>query len=92
MEAIQLEIQEFALKHLMDYLKHLEVDVSKLDYSDNLLELGWIDSMGFLELIAAIETQFDLNVDFSDIDPSEFTTLNGLVAQCVKLKVKGLSL
>jgi acyl carrier protein len=44
----------------------------------NLLESGLLDSIGFVELIVFMERQTGCNIDLTDVDPSEFTTVNGL--------------
>jgi len=45
----------------------------------NLLESGLFDSLGFVELIAAVEGEFDIEIDFGEVDPEAFTTIGGLV-------------
>jgi acyl carrier protein len=44
----------------------------------NLLESGLLDSIGFVELIVFMEGQTGYNIDLTDVDPSEFTTVEGL--------------
>jgi acyl carrier protein len=44
----------------------------------NLMESGLLDSIGFVELIVFMESQTGSNFDLTDVDPSEFTTLEGL--------------
>ena len=44
----------------------------------DLMETGLLDSVGFVELIVFIESQTGCNIDLTDADPSEFTTVNGL--------------
>jgi acyl carrier protein len=50
----------------------------------NLMESGLFDSLGFVELIAAIEEEFELEVDFADVDPETFTTVGGVVESAVR--------
>ena len=45
----------------------------------SLLESGVYDSLGFVELISALEDEFGVQMDFSDSDPEELMTLGGLV-------------
>ena len=47
----------------------------------NLVETGLFDSLGFVELIAAVEEEFGVEVDFGVVDPETFTTLGGII-QC----------
>jgi acyl carrier protein len=44
----------------------------------NLMESGLLDSIGFVELIVFMESQTGYNIDLTDVDPSEFTTVKGL--------------
>jgi acyl carrier protein len=44
----------------------------------NLMESGLLDSVGFVELIVFMEGQTGYNIDLADVDPSEFTTVEGL--------------
>jgi acyl carrier protein len=44
----------------------------------NLMEGGLLDSIGFVELIVFVERRTGYNIDLTDVDPSEFTTVNGL--------------
>jgi acyl carrier protein len=47
------------------------------DVDESLLRLG-IDSMAFLDLVAALEERFAVTIDFTTADPEVFTTLRGL--------------
>jgi acyl carrier protein len=44
----------------------------------NLIESRLLDSIGFVELIVFMEGQTGCNIDLGDVDPSEFTTVEGL--------------
>ena len=44
----------------------------------NLIESGLLDSISFVELIVFMEGQTGCNIDLSDVDPSDFTTAEGL--------------
>jgi len=50
----------------------------ELTVHTNLLETGLLDSIGFVELIVFMEGQTGCNIDLTDVDPSEFTTVEGL--------------
>jgi len=52
-------------------------DVELTRYT-NLMESGLLDSIGFVELIVFMEGQTGCNIDLTDVDPSEFTTVEGL--------------
>jgi acyl carrier protein len=44
----------------------------------NLIESGLLDSIEFVELIMFMERQTGCNIDLTDVDPGEFTTVEGL--------------
>jgi acyl carrier protein len=52
-----------------------EVELTK---HTNLMESGFLDSIGFVELIVFMEGQTGCNIDLTDVDPNEFTTVAGL--------------
>lgn len=72
---------------LRDYLDVLarRMGVSSLDVDDdtNLLELGLIDSLGFIELILAVEERFGISLRLDERDPADFTTFGGFVRSAI---------
>jgi acyl carrier protein len=52
---------------------------------DNFVESGLIDSFRFLELIVSLEKKFSVELDFSNLDPAQFSTIGGLVHHCHRL-------
>ena len=54
-------------------------DAATLPLADDtdLLATGWLDSLGFVELLAYVEKTTGREIDLSDADPSEFTTVRG---------------
>ena len=62
--------------------KRLESLGNSLELNDDdmsLVDLGVIDSFGFLELVAELEEKTGVYPDFAEADPDEFTSINGLV-------------
>jgi acyl carrier protein len=45
------------------------------DDAFDFLQAGIIDSLGVIEMIAAMEKHFQITVDFEQMDPEEFTVL-----------------
>jgi len=50
----------------------------ELTENTDLMESGLLDSIGFVELIVFMESQMACNIDLTDVDPGEFTTVQGL--------------
>ena len=67
--------------YLIDYLKEkYEIEVGDEDIDDmDLIRSGVLSSLGYIELISSLEEHFKIEIDFDEIDPSEFTTLSGLM-------------
>lgn len=70
-------------KFLLDSIKNKISQNNSLshDLSDdfNFLTSGIIDSFEFFEMVADFEDKFNIQMDFSDVDPREFTTIKGFV-------------
>ena len=50
-----------------------------LDESRSLIELGVIDSFTFVDILAALEKELDVEIDFMELDPDDFASVEGLV-------------
>jgi len=79
----QLAVRQFVLETLRALNRGKNNELAAVDDSCNLVESGLVDSLGFLELVAAVETKFAVKFDFSAADPAEFTTLGGFVAHAL---------
>ena len=54
------------------------VDGASLDDSASFLEKTNLDSLGVVELLAAIEEAFSINIDFVMVDPASLLSISGL--------------
>lgn len=54
----------------------------EIDGATNFVASGIIDSMSFVKLLMETESEFGLELDFSELDPTEFLTIDGF-ANCV---------
>ncbi|MED7787522.1 acyl carrier protein [Francisella sp. 19X1-34] len=64
---------------LQPKLDGLGLSASDIDTKESLLYQGVLDSISFLEFIVDIESTFNVEFDFSDLDPAEFTSIDNLV-------------
>ena len=79
-----------SLNAIQNFIKEklgIDCDISQLQ-NTSLLDSGYVDSFGLLELIGGIESHFSIRLDLSGIDPHELTTFSGLSA-VVLGKLKG---
>ena len=66
------------LELLKDRLELLDVTVEEVDIEQSLFEQGILDSISFLEFMIEVESKFDLELDFSELDPTEFNSIEKL--------------
>lgn len=50
----------------------------ELQDTDSLIESGIVDSMGILELVAFIESEFDIQVEDIDLTPENFESIEAI--------------
>lgn len=70
---------------LMNILQELrpELDFEK---EDKLIENGVLDSFDLVSLIGEMNDQFDIEVDFDDIEPENFNSVSAMEKLIQKLK------
>jgi acyl carrier protein len=69
------EVREFTLLHVADGLRARALSPDAVPDDFDLLLEGVIDSFGLLELITAVETRFELQLDFEDLDADDLTVI-----------------
>ncbi len=70
------EIRQFIVKYISKKGKlPAGVNLDEFNYSDT----GYIDSMGILKFVVALEQEFDIQISDDDIMLPEFKTIGGLV-------------
>ncbi len=79
-EEIRKEVKEFILMEL----RNRSGNIDDKNMEENFIESGVIDSFGFLELLVSIEQKFNSQINFAELDPSEFTNLDGLTFHCAE--------
>ncbi len=51
----------------------------KLTDTDSLLEDGLIDSLGILDLVGFLETEFGIKIEDEELDPENFDSITAMV-------------
>ncbi|MGO3182948.1 MAG: acyl carrier protein [Aequorivita sp.] len=72
-------IQQKILKALAPKLQELSVKQEEVNLEESLLSQGVMDSISFLEFLVELEDVFSIEFDFSELDPTEFTSVKGLI-------------
>ena len=55
-------------------------DVTRVGPDDSLLEAGVVDSMGVMQLVTYLETNFGITVPDDDLMPENFDSIAAIVA------------
>src|SRR5438067_342524 len=71
MDETTLKIKQFIVDEFMP-----DVSVDELDSDFDLLTGGVVDSLGLLQMVAWLETEFDVAVDTSQLGPESFRTVD----------------
>ena len=53
-----------------------DVSVDDLESNFDLMSSGAIDSLGLLQMVAWLETEFDVEIDDSELGPDSFRTVD----------------
>jgi 2-hydroxymuconate-semialdehyde hydrolase len=79
--------REQIYNHLRSFIvdQLLDGDGEDLDADTRLLEVGIIDSMTMINLIAFIERRFELLIPHADVTPTNFETLGAVVDLVLRL-------
>lgn len=81
------QIRTFILDRLRDELETKGLSPSGVPDDYDLFTAGMIDSMGIIELIAAMEVRFDARLDFEDLD-AESLTIIGPLSRYIEKKIE----
>ncbi|QCX38811.1 acyl carrier protein [Aureibaculum algae] len=66
------------LELLSTRLQLLEIEKGDVDTEQSLFEQGILDSLSFLEFAVEIEGKYDIELDFSELEPTEFNSIEKL--------------
>ena len=80
------EVKEFIIVRLKDKLKLFNIAEEELKDSFDLVKSGLLDSMAFIDLVAGLEEEFDVEIDFEKAaESNDFTMLGGLTKLICKV-------
>ena len=75
MDETTAKIKQFIVDEFMP-----DVSVDELDSDFDLLTGGVVDSLGLLQVVAWLESEFDVAVDDSQLGPESFRTVDAIKA------------
>ncbi|WP_299549890.1 phosphopantetheine-binding protein [uncultured Helicobacter sp.] len=70
---------------ILEFLKEKNPSLNTENF-DDLPLFNALDSMGFLELLSVLEGELEIELDLSEFDPEEFSTLGKFCAIIKSLK------
>ena len=53
--------------------------------TDNIFEMGFVDSMFAMQLVSFVESEFDIKIDNEDLDISNFNSVHN-IAMFIEMK------
>ncbi len=71
MDEIRGKVREFVLKHVRD---------DELEDSENMFELGYVNSLFAMQLVLFVEKEFNITVSRNDLDFSNFRSIDAITA------------
>jgi acyl carrier protein len=73
-EEIKLKLQDIIRKNM----QIAESSLEEFDLEDQIAAIG-INSIGFVRIVVAIETEFDFEFDDDYLDPTIFQSINDII-------------
>jgi acyl carrier protein len=72
------EVKRFILSHLDIAFKENGLTEKEITDDFDIMKRGIIDSIGFIQLISAIEEQFGIEIDFEAMDTENLTVIGSI--------------
>lgn len=69
------QVRTFILRRFEEFFSTKNLRPEELPESFDLMVEGVVDSLGFIKLIAAVEEEYELELDFEDLNAEELTLL-----------------
>ncbi len=69
------DVRAFVLAELESELREVGLEAADVGDDLDLIDAHVIDSFGMLEIIAAVEAHFALEIDFEELDPDQLTAV-----------------
>jgi acyl carrier protein len=74
-----MELEKHIRKYVTENLLYVDEDF-KYDNDTSFINEGLIDSMGVMELVTFVQSEFDITVEQQEVTPDNFDSVNKLVA------------
>lgn len=74
------ELRQRIVCLLEDWARRNNSPLPDFDDNSNFFDLGFVDSMLMMQVVAAVREATRSDVDFSEVDPEVFYTISGVMA------------
>lgn len=91
MENTEARINDFIQKMILQRAAVQRQPTPYIHDGLNLVETQLFDSLSFVQLILAIEKEFEIEINISDLGPEEFTLVGNLVRSAAASTAKANS-
>jgi acyl carrier protein len=72
-------LKSYLMERAETFLRDKGHGATTLNENFNFIESGVLDSMGFVSFLEDIEREFKIEINFYDIDPTQFTSIAGIL-------------
>ena len=72
------EVKEVILKCLQSRMNIMGMEASPINEAQSLTQSGVLDSFAFLAFLSDVENELKIELDYSELDPSEFTSVKSI--------------
>ena len=77
--SVEARVRSAIFRLLRPQLEDAGLSEQTLDERQSLIELGVIDSFSFVDLLSALQDELGVEIDFMELDPDDFASVEGLV-------------
>ena len=86
-----IEVRKFLLDRYASHLGSKGVNADSIPDDYDLFQQGIIDSLGILEMVGAVESQFGIELDLENLDAEDLTKVGPFCRFVEQLSTKGSS-
>ncbi|WP_038343431.1 acyl carrier protein [Acinetobacter sp. A47] len=83
---LKLEDIKDRIKEILISEIYVEVPIADMNDNDSLRDIFGVDSMGFVELQAQLEVDYEIKISEDDFNPHNFGTIENLANLVWRLK------
>ena len=67
------------LEKINEILKTKGIDANKINRNISVITSGIMDSLAFVNMLLEIEDEFEIEIDFANVELGDIATINGII-------------